>query len=305
MFSLDLDNDEERDFYRWEHIEGSEDYIFLEERGHNYQEDDYETGEYSKVVTYLQKISPHIRWRVTWDGTDSYGAHPSQWRIICVPGSQLFEAQYIFDRLLKGEDLSSYSYTDRYPEIYYRDHNNEPALDKEISELYSLLSDFEDCLFNWRKKAEQPTQTSLFDRMQLEEKNGEKDVMAFFEKLSDILPQIYFHAKSLPYILGTPDLPDQGTMGFERNISLSEYDEFSFFPDPYKKQSETLLLSELLLRIYEDVEQGLIAFSTQDPDSIAGAVTDWRIGFSIQNGWGREVLMALYVINEVIRKIRA
>jgi hypothetical protein len=78
MFSLDLDNDEERDFYRWEHIEGSEDCILLEERGHNYEKDDYETGKYAKVVEYLQGISLHIRWRITFDGTDRYGARPSQ-----------------------------------------------------------------------------------------------------------------------------------------------------------------------------------------------------------------------------------
>jgi len=51
---IDLDADEERFFFTWENIEGSEDYILLEERGYNYEEDDYETGLYSFQCCYYR-----------------------------------------------------------------------------------------------------------------------------------------------------------------------------------------------------------------------------------------------------------
>ena len=282
MMYMDLEEDEERDFVRWENIEGSEDYILLEERGCNYEEDDYETGEYAKIIRYLQKVSPSIRWRTTFDGTDRKGARPSQWRVICVPDDQFIDAEYIFNRFLTGNDLSNYCYTDKYSEIYDKLPNKQSKLKDNIIRLHLLLSEFEETLFRKNKH----------------------NLSTLFEDLASILPQIYFYANSLPYISEAPDLGYQGTMSFDRNFILDPYHEFFCVPDPYNRDIETSLLSDLLLSIYEDIEQGLIAFSTNNSDLISAAVNDWRFGFSIEHGWGRDILIALSAIHQARRKIK-
>lgn len=110
---LDEDGDEERWSFQWEDIEGSESYILLDDLGYDYEEDDYDTGQYAAVVKHLQKISPNIRWRITFNGTDREGADPSQWRVICVPDYQLYEAQQVFDRFLEGDGFSDFTNTNK------------------------------------------------------------------------------------------------------------------------------------------------------------------------------------------------
>ena len=277
---IDLETDENKFNFRWVNIEGSEDYKILEMRGFNKEEDHYETGEYAKIIRYLQLIAPHIQWRYTFDGTDSYGAWPSQWRVICVPVDHFTEAQFVFDRFLNNDNLENYSYTDRYPEIYDRLPNEQPKLNDDIVVLYELLQQYEETLFS--------KELSLFE---------------FFDKLSKILPQIYYYTNLLPFVSEAPDLQHQGTMFLKRNLDLSPYDEFSNIPDPFQMEVETFLLSDLLLSIYEDIKQGLIAFSTNQPDLIGSAVNDWAIGFSIEHGWGRDILIALFAIHQAKYRI--
>src|SRR3982751_2902542 len=95
---VDLEHDEDRHSWTWEHVEESEDYILLPARGHDYETDDYRAGEFVRIVRYLQRVAPHVRWRIGQAGSDEYGADPSQWRTICVPESQLSEAQQIFNK---------------------------------------------------------------------------------------------------------------------------------------------------------------------------------------------------------------
>ena len=111
---VDVEHDEDRYSWTWEQVDGSEDYILLQARGHHNETNDYRTGEFVKIVKYLQRVAPHVRWRIAFAGSDSYGANPSQWRIICVPESQLSEAQHIFTRFLNGDNLDNYCYTDKY-----------------------------------------------------------------------------------------------------------------------------------------------------------------------------------------------
>lgn len=278
---MDLDDDEERDFFSWENIEHSEDYILLEERGCNYEQDDYEKGEYADIVRYLQRVSPSIRWRTTFDGTDSYGARPSQWRVICVPDDQFSEAQYIFDRFLNGDDLENYCYTDRYSEIYDKLPNRQSKLKDHIITLHALLLEYEETLFK-----------------------TELDLASFFQKLDAILPQIYFYANLLPHVSAAPNLGYQGTMSLDRDLTLSRYDEFFYIPDPYKREMETFLLSDLLVSIYDDIEQGLRALSTDQPELTAAAVNDWKCGFSTEHGWGRDILISLSAIHQAKSKIK-
>lgn len=277
--SKELENDESQFFFTWENIEGSEDYILLEELGYDYEDDNYDSGTYASIMTFLQDVTPHIRWRYAFNGSDRHGASPCQWRVIVVPQDQLIEAQYVFDRYLRGDDLSTYCYTDRYPEIYEKLQHKESKIKDNISSLYSLFSKYEELLFNFNKV----------------------DIVDFLESLSSILPQIYFLAQSIPYVKAAPDIEDQGTMSFNKEISLNEFDAFYYFPDPYRNKTQIIRLSKLLLSIYENIEQGLIAFSTNEPDKISAAANDWKFGFS---SWGREILIALYAINETRIQIR-
>jgi hypothetical protein len=277
---MDLEQDRESYLFVWENIEGSEDYNVLEKRGCDYEEDDYETGEYAKAIRYLQKVSPNIRWRTTLDGTDSHGARPSQWRVICVPEDQYTEAQCIFYRFLAGDDLSNYCYTDKYPEIYDKLPNKQSKLKDNISKLYLLLLEFEESLF----------------------KKNKDDPRTLPEDMVLILPQIYYFANSLPHVSEAPYLGPQGKMSFDDNVSLDPYDDFFCVPDPYERDIDTYLLSGLLLQIYEEIEDGLSAFYTNEPDLIAAAVYDWRYSFPC--GWGRDILKALPAIHEAKMKIK-
>jgi len=279
---MDLEEDEERYFFTWENIEGSEDYILLEERGCDYEEDDYETGEYAEIIKYIQKVSPGIRWRTTFNGSDRYGAQPSQWRVICVPEDQFTEAQYIFNRFLDGDDLSNCCYANKYSEIYDFLPNKQFKLKDNIKKLHLLFLEFEKILFGENKEA----------------------INTLFEDLTSILPQIYFYANSLPLISEAPDLGYQGTISNNTNIVLDPYDDFFYVPNPHNRDIEKSLLSDLLLSIFEDIEQGLIAFSTETPDYVAAAVEDWRIGFSIEHGWGRDILLILPVIHQVRNRLK-
>jgi hypothetical protein len=283
MYYMDLEEDEERSYFKWKNIQGSEDYVLLKERGENYEEDDDEMYEHDKIIRHLQEVSPEILWRTTYDGTDSYGARPSQWRVICVPDSQWSEAQNIFDRFLKGDDLSNYCYTDKYPEIYDKLPNKQSKLKDNVVKLYKLLLEYEQALMG-----------------------GKLNLNSLFETLDSILPQIYFYANSLPYVSEARDLVEcYVTTSAGINISLEPYDEFFCVPNPYSEKVETFLLSDLLSSIYESIGQGLIAFTISanekaESDLTAAAINDWSFGFS---EWGRDILTALPVIHQAKRKL--
>ncbi|RLB40409.1 MAG: hypothetical protein DRH12_10105 [Deltaproteobacteria bacterium] len=281
MLSFELEADEERHCYRWEIIEGSEDYNVLESMGYDPDEENEHTYEYAKAIEYLQEVAPHIKWRITYDGTDSAGASPSQWRVICVPEHQIVEAQYIFDRFLNGDDLTNYSYTDRYPEIYERLTNGESKIKDDILQLFKALEDFQDTLYMAQ----------------------DMDLQSFLENICIILPRIYIHASLLPYVREAFDLVDQGTVSLNKDIQLDKYNEFLFVHDPYKDETGEYWLSELLIDIYEEIEGSLLAFQTNNPDEIAAAVNHLRSSFAGEYGWGTDILKALYVAHVARTKL--
>lgn len=134
---LDVEDDEWGFQLRRSDIEGSEDYNLLPERIDNYREDDPLTGEYAKIIRYLQGVAPHILWRYRYDGIDRSDNYSNQWKVICVPWDQIEEAQWLFDRFLNGEDLSDYDsqeFEEKYGDTFFEDDEFlDPSLERAIA----------------------------------------------------------------------------------------------------------------------------------------------------------------------------
>lgn len=272
MYS-DVETDTDYQNISWENIPASADYELLqsamEKRGRKYT--------FAGVVKFLQRVSPHIRWHTTEDGDDGPTSGYHRWPVICVPNFQIREAERIFDRFCSGDDLSNYSYTDIYPEIYdkLRRHKSKPK--DNVVKVRSLLKEYECIIFN-----------------------HDLDLVPFLDSLSALLPQLYFYGNSLPHVMNAPSYGLGMESGDDCELSdkLSTYDEIYSIPDPYSGIIQTFLLSNILESIYDDVEQGLNIFSVDDPDSVAAAVSAWAWTFSREDGWGRNILIALLAVRQ-------
>ncbi len=288
-----LDLDEDSYCFTWEKVEHSEDYCAASELGYCSEEeeedeeydtcraanDDDDDDWYEDMVRYLQQISPHIRWRITVNGSDEYGASPSLWRIICVPEDQFQEAEYVFDRFLEGDNLDDYSYTDRFPEIYKKVPGEPSKLRNETARLYELLLQYETLMLC----------------------ADEIDAESFFKTLNAVLPQIYHLGQLLPHVLKGSYNETCYCYKHFHSENILPYEKFFCIKDPFSrdKEVESVLLSEILQGIYQEVQPGLEAFSEGHPELIAATVNSWRISFSIGIGVSRDILTALLAIQQI------
>ena len=279
---IDLEQDEKRYYFSWENLEGSEDYILLENRGVDYRTDDYATGEFNKIVRHLQETVPEIRWRVTMDGCDREGADPSQWRVICVPEEQIGEAQEVFDLFLEGDPLNDYCPARKYPQIFDILPGRKYRLKAAIKELVDLL---------WRYER------ALFPR----EKQGP---LVSLREISEIVPKIIAHGKALPDIPVDVELVYLGNMSRNNRLELGAYDEFYYY-DTQENSNMGASLTSMLFDIYDEMEQALMAFSEDDLDQVAAAVSNLHFEFNYASGWPRELAIVQNAILNVIQRMES
>lgn len=270
---LDLEDDERRHMWLWEHIQNSEDVTVLASRGHDYQTDNYKTGQFAQIVKHLQRVAPDILWRITFTGSDEDGVDPSQWRVICVPEGQYTEAQEVFDRFLDGENLDDYCYTDKYPEIYEKLPGKESRLNDMIVVMRKSMVDYIDIL------------------------DTETELPQFVEKMALTLPQMYLSASKLPYLAQAGEEVKERHVGRQKLCALSTNDPFLRAYDPFTNDPGNVNLLELLASIRSDIEQEVIALTFDDPDEIAAAVSSLRRTFLEKHGWGYDLLQALFEIH--------
>ncbi len=277
---VDLEHDDDPHGWTWEHIEGSADYILLPARGHDYKTDDYQTGEFVTIVKYLQRVASHVRWRITVAGSDDDGADPRQWRIICVPESQLPEAQQIFARFLSGDNLANYCYTDKYSEIYDKRQGQRSELKAEIVSLRDALVEYDEIL------------------------SDESDLLRVLERLAVVLPRIYSCANQLPDVPHAPDFLGSSThIARPRTLAVSPDDPEIRTYDPFVADLDGFSLAKLLVSIRDDIEESLDALVFEDPDAIATATNDLRFGFAREDGWGHDLVIALSEVHRAKAKV--
>lgn len=291
--TIEYTSDEDDSMYIWKKLEGSEDYN-LKEYGLIERNDDgeYDEGSFEECVAYLQKVTPHIAWRATDDGMEWDSGvgniKGKQWRVMCVPRQQYPEAEYILDRYLKGDDLTDYSNKDKYPDIYVL-INGEKQIKPEIEHFFESLSKYSDLLAN----------------------PGKYKLKELFEELVIILSKIYSLAYELAEVDNAIDfsyLGDFGSIGTV-NLDLGIYDTFFYLEDPFKRDVQDGLLSDMIISIYENLEQWLLAFYENDlfnenwmaVDVIAAAINDCRNGFLCTHNWGDNILVVISTIRCALR----
>jgi hypothetical protein len=269
-----LEEDNDIHCYRWYKLEYSEECILLE--GREDEDGNYKEGEYEDIVEFMQQTAPHIRWRAArnedyragdeWFDGDSF--------FMYVPDDQYTEAGYILDRYLKGDDLTNYSYKDRYPEIYVL-INGEKQIKPEIEQFYELLCEYEELL----------------------QRANEYSIKDFFINVVSLLPRIYSAAYKLPATAGPGDI----THSYHNiifDIDFGNYDEFLYLESSYRREIiEGHSIFVMLNEIYNDIEPGLEMFREDNQDDVATAVGDWHSVFFIEHGWGKDILNVVSAIH--------
>lgn len=261
----------------WADIDDSESFLLTEK----FEDAPNCVDPYAALVEKLHNIAPHISWRIRHDGTDEDVVSLSFWRVICVPVEQHEEATEIFERFMNGEDLTDYSDKDRYPAIYEK-VGGERKLKSELQEFYDLLVKYEYLI------------TSPF--------NG--DLESLLNELSALLSRLYHLGTMLPDT-SCSDAVDNGNIVFyDYRLHLPQLDEIFYLWDSYEQDVKKTSLSAKLNSILKDVTEGLIAIATGETDKVAAAFVDWRIGFRMEHGWGKDLLICLFTIHCAILHLR-
>ncbi|MFC1798366.1 DUF5063 domain-containing protein [Thermodesulfobacteriota bacterium] len=289
---IDIEEDDDYQSIPWANIPDSEEYNFAD-KDEEYVDGIHYMEIYEGIVSELQDIAPHIRWRVTYDGTDSGsiyfgGKRQTQWRVICVPESQYDEAVNIFERYLKEDDLSNYSDKDKYPSLFVP-IDGEKQLHPDIEKFSNLANDF----------------IELIDSTQ-EQEYELKQLLVMFATL---MPQIYAAAYKLPDVFKDIDGEKQSYyFGFFENRLKSNQSYEPLYIEGFEKLDEDLFregrprsLASQFCTIADDFLIGLETLQDETPDDIAAVVYFWRSGFyGSKYGWGIELLDALKKIHIAI-----
>jgi hypothetical protein len=270
----------ERRSWDWSLIENSEQYLFLKDIENNDvdqddedQEDESEDADYdirySKLLDDLPRLAPHIKWRLSLDGTDSPGAYPSQWGVIYVPDHQSIEAQYIFDRYIGGDNLTNYSYLDRFPAVYQKGR-----LSPQIENFIEIVRDLAD----------------KHDKLRA------KDLLRY---LQGLLPRLYLAGIDLLDPLS--NVHDTSILNHIDNLTeslstsgIGEVDELL-----YKIDDE---LPGTLEDVLGDLLSGLDLYDSETFDEQVAAVYHWWLGFK-GTGWGLDLLRCLQLVHTGLYKL--
>jgi hypothetical protein len=200
--------------------------------------------------------------------------------VICVPESQLGEAQTVFDRFLKRDNLDNYCYTDKYPEIYDKLSEHQSQLKPDIERLRELLEDF-DHTFTY-----------------------EGDLSRFVNRMTVVLAELYVYGGRLPHVVDARDgQSESGTLGRDQPFALPPDGPFKVY-DPSSANTGERSLIDLLLSIRESTEESMLALSSDKPDAIATAVNDLRFDYWWGDGWGRDLLLALLELHHARAEMR-
>ena len=127
--------------------------------------------------------------------------------------------------------------------------------------------------------------------------SDESDLLRFVERMAVLLPQVYLHASQLPYVAEAPDFQCNTLHIARRELALSPDDPLARVYNPFVADIEGPSLAELLVSIRDEIEESLNALLSDEPDAIATAINDLRIGFAGEDRWGHDLLTALSTIH--------
>ena len=223
---IEFEHDEDRFLYRWENVWGSEDYELVEDDDEEEESrnGDYEIDRFSDIVRELQDIAPHIRWRITYAGIDFDNGSGKRWRVMCVLESQETEAEYILERYKAREDLSNYSYKDRYPDLYVT-VSGEKELHPDVETFVRILEKV----------------------VNLKYPSNRIDTVSLLLGLRELLPQLYHAGTRLPRVSNAGDYCGNRNESFDFDFGRHEW--FFCVDDPYGNKPTELILSSLSRRV--------------------------------------------------------
>ena len=220
---IELEHDEERFDYPWSIVTEGEIFPFIED-DEELENDDFDIDTYPKDVKELQHIAPHIRWRIGYV-IGPYGAQDaSMGSAIWVPDSQYNEAEYILKRCEDGDDLTNYSYKDKYPDLYVN-IKGEKKLHPDVENFVKLSKEY----------------ASLMDT------SGHVGIKELLVTLRELLPQLYHAGTRLPKIPNAADYYENRNDSFD--FDFRQHDWFFCVDNPYGKEPAEKILSRLSKRV--------------------------------------------------------
>lgn len=239
------------------------------------------TINYRHLLKHLEKIAPHIDWRVEDKGYDYDDGGGYCWNAIAVPNEQLHEAEMIIERIEQSEDIMQFSGPEDFAGPIY----------DERGELRQEITEFVASIASLRRYVLSGYLQYLIETS----RDGEKQIMHLISLLADL-----YAAGSRLSLLENDAEPGEyqcGEMPSDFQKSMTECYA------PYQVNLKNNPFEDIIIACeYLDEVQEL--FDDGKPYGVSRAVANWQFGFQSGVGWASCVLDALKTLHELYSVVR-
>lgn len=222
------------------------------------------------IFENLNRIAPHINWQIGWRDHDL-----GSYSVLEVPSDNYDEAENIIERYEAGEDLSNYSYKDKYPNTFIN-CNGVRKVNPCINNFYDLANEFV-CMVDDFYNIE------LYD---------------FVNRMIILLLKLYMAGRELKYDYCEGNIYNDQL--FYKELNFGKYDTFFDVEYVYgEKVVEEYKLKDILDSILDDIKSGVLNFKKARPDELAQIACNWGITFKSPCRVGRDIIKAIKDLQEV------
>ena len=249
------------------------------------KKDEKDYVNFKSLMRHLNKIAPHIRWRINTEGYDEYTTGYWQWETIAVPDDQIRDAEFVIEKIQNANDISQFSDPkDFFPSLYDKKgtlHSDVTNFTKAISDLRNFI--YEDYSHYW--DAPEFQIKSLIVIL--------ANLYASGARLALLKIDSYFNDDWL-------DISDGVIIG--RAFTEEMWSKYGKYLDQEDYDEENSPFA-LMIDICDELDRGIEEFKSNEPYRVAPAIKYWQFGFKGTVGWGAtniDVLQDLRVLQDRI-----
>jgi len=235
---------------------------------------------FKRLVKHLKKIAPHIRWRISIDGSDEYTTGNWQWEAIAVPDDQTGNAEHIIRIIEKRGDISKF----RNPKDLF------PFLYDKKGKLHTEAADFAKAFHDlWGFVCADYSQYWDAPKIQI-------------ELLIMFLANLYASGTRLVFLKVDSDFNDRWMDGNYENIERQFSDEMwsryiRYFGEEYGDKEAVF---ESIAEFCYELDQVNEEFRSNVPHLVAQAIKYWQWWFKHSTTTILDVLQCLNLIQHRI-----
>lgn len=219
----------------------------------------------------LNRIAPHINWQIGWRDHDL-----GPYSVLEVPNDNYDEAENIIERYEAGEDLTTYSYKDKYPNTFIN-CNGVRKINPCIINFYELAKEFV-----WM--------VDDFYNIELED---------FINRIIPVLLKLYIAGRELRYDIFDFN-PYQEEFSYEE-LDFGKYNIFFDIEYVYReKVVEEYKIKNIIDSIVDDIKSGVFKFKNAKPNVLAQIANEWGRAFRGTYGFGRGIIKLIKALHEVL-----